>query len=804
MQTHDTTAASAAEQVRDFAVALFDPFDLIEVRLIAPRVEGTPPRPAPRSEWFAASELAGDRALAWMSSANAEGIDVYIGANPRKSRGRSAKDVARARCVFADIDDSISIDELRARIQGAALPAPTAIVSSGHGWHVYWRLTEAIEDMSAWRATQQSLIHSLRSDTAIKDPPRVMRLPGFRNHKPPAADCELVDVHPERRTDLETLHRSTLSESSRREILTRASQQTRDFIHHGAQQGKRNSRLFKAAADLAGLGAARAEAEALLIPAAERCGLERDEALQAIGSALSKARTPSRPDDVISPAPAWQPPVALIVDRTPPPFPLRESFPPGTEAIRDFVESLSESLQVPIDLPTMLLLPIVSVSIAQKAEIEVREGWREIAALWTLSLMESGERKSATFGRMIAPLQQWEKDEGVRLDPLIRKQREAKEVRERKLAKLRGAIAEGTSIVAQRELDELLREERDDKHLSKPLILASDTTTEALSSLLIANQERAIVASPEADAIDVLLGRYSDKGSANMGIWLKGHAGDSERTLRRGREPEYLNHPALSVALAVQPKSVHALFTSDQARGRGLLARLLVCAPLSRIGQRKTGGAALPVPAELSAQYDAIIARLLRLPIDSERGPVIVRLSPEAHSRFARLEADIERMLAVDGELSDRRDWGGKLAGHIARIALALHALERWGVRESGINPQEQINLATMEAALAWAPYLMAQERIVACIVGSDPSEGIAARVLALIARENLLSFTKRDAFCRLRTSRLQQTQELDPALRLLEDHSYIRASDPSPRVGPGRPASTVYLVNPLWNRQQP
>lgn len=804
MQTHHTTAASAAEQVRDFTAALFDPSDLIEIRLIAPRVEGAPPPPAPRSEWFPVSELAGERALAWMSNANAEGFGVYIGANPRKSRGRTAKDVERARCVFADIDESLSIDKLRARIQGAALPAPTAIVDSGHGWHVYWRLTEALEDLDAWRAAQARIIDSLRSDRAVKDPPRVMRMPGFRNHKPPAADCELVDAHPERRTDLEALQASTPSESPRPEVAAQASRQTRDFIDHGAQQGERNSRLFKAAADLFGCGASRSEIEALLTPAAERCGLERDEALQAIGSALSKERTPSRPGDMTSAAPAWQPPVTLTVDRSPPPFPLREAFPPGTEAIRDFVEALAESLQVPIDLPAMLLLPVVSVSIAQNAEIEVREDWREIAALWTLSLMESGERKSATFGRMIAPLQKWEKDEGLRLDPLIRKQREAKEVRERKLAKLRSAIADGTSPEGEKELDELLREERDDKPLSKPLILASDTTTEALASLLSANQERAIIASPEADAIDVLLGRYSDKGSANMGIWLKGHAGDPERIVRRGREPEYLRRPALSVALAVQPASVRSLFHSDQARGRGLLARLLACAPSSRIGQRKTGGQAIPIPPELAAQYDAIIARLLRIPIDSERGPVIVRLTSEAHDRFAQFEADIERMLAADGELSDRRDWGGKLAGHIARIALALHALERWGLRESIIDPQERISLATMEAALAWAPYLMAQERIVARIVGSDPSEGIAARVLVWIARNNLQCFTRRDAFDRLRTSRLPQAKELDPALRLLEDHSYIRASDPSPRVGPGRPASTAYLVNPLWNRQQP
>jgi hypothetical protein len=37
------------------------------------------------------------------------------------------------------------------------------------------------------------------SDSVIHDPPRIMRLPGFRNHKAPAADCDVLHLDPEMR-----------------------------------------------------------------------------------------------------------------------------------------------------------------------------------------------------------------------------------------------------------------------------------------------------------------------------------------------------------------------------------------------------------------------------------------------------------------------------------------------------------------------------------------------------------------------------------------------------------------------------
>ncbi len=187
-------APTACQQVGDFVEVLFEPSDIIEVRQL----------PSGRSTWHAASELSTPAVVAGLIRDNTADQHIYIGANPRRTDGgRKAEDVPLARCLFADFD-GVTLDEVRRRIEG--LPEPTVIIGSGHGIHAYWRLTEPIHDMVAWTQWQKDLIALVDSDPTIHDPPRIMRLPGFTNHKTPAALAELVEAHPERRYDLADLH----------------------------------------------------------------------------------------------------------------------------------------------------------------------------------------------------------------------------------------------------------------------------------------------------------------------------------------------------------------------------------------------------------------------------------------------------------------------------------------------------------------------------------------------------------------------------------------------------------------------
>ena len=197
-----------------FAQCVFEPDDLVEVRLL----------PNPRRHYTTASEL--HTLDAELDKANAAVQNIYIGANPRSRRGGKAKDVALARCLFLDFDNT-TLDKAATRIEEVGLPDPTLVLESGHGVHAYWRLTEPMCELEVWRRAQKALIVQGGADVdkKIHDPPRIMRLPGFMNQKQPVAPCKVVKADPERRYGLqEVLPGFDSSQSERSEMTSENSE----------------------------------------------------------------------------------------------------------------------------------------------------------------------------------------------------------------------------------------------------------------------------------------------------------------------------------------------------------------------------------------------------------------------------------------------------------------------------------------------------------------------------------------------------------------------------------------------------
>lgn len=185
--------AAAQEAAAQYVACVFEPKDIIEVRRL----------PCGQSTWHRADKLS--EVVRELIRENQQGQHIYVGANPRCVWGGTrSKDVACARCLFVDFD-GIDQDIARDRWCDAGLPTPTLIIASGHGVHTYWRLAEPITDMALWTRCQKKLIALLGSDGAIHDPARIMRSPGFLNHKEPVAACSIVDDDPARIYDLKSL-----------------------------------------------------------------------------------------------------------------------------------------------------------------------------------------------------------------------------------------------------------------------------------------------------------------------------------------------------------------------------------------------------------------------------------------------------------------------------------------------------------------------------------------------------------------------------------------------------------------------
>jgi replicative DNA helicase len=120
---------------------------------------------------------------------------------------------------------------------------------------------------------------------------------------------------------------------------------------------------------------------------------------QVVGAALAPPEWPERPRLPGPPDPALLP---------------LDALPPG---VRNEVEAVAGSLQVPSDLVALLALGSLSASVAGKVEVSVRSGWREVLNLYAATILPPASRKSPAFEAMTAPLRAWEAEEIWRMAP---------------------------------------------------------------------------------------------------------------------------------------------------------------------------------------------------------------------------------------------------------------------------------------------------------------------------------------------------------------------------------------------------
>ena len=149
---------------------------MIEIRALA---ENSAPNTARFSlDWI-------DDAAEHAQTMNDAGRNVYMCINPvngradiKAGKGAHDEDILAAFYCFADADT----DGAMKNILSFAGPQFTMSVKTGTvpfvRGHCYWRLDEPVRNMQAWRDTQQSIAHSLKTDEVVINPSRIMRVAG--------------------------------------------------------------------------------------------------------------------------------------------------------------------------------------------------------------------------------------------------------------------------------------------------------------------------------------------------------------------------------------------------------------------------------------------------------------------------------------------------------------------------------------------------------------------------------------------------------------------------------------------------
>ncbi|HEY9474813.1 MAG TPA: DUF3987 domain-containing protein [Mycobacteriales bacterium] len=484
----------------------------------------------------------------------------------------------------------------------------------------------------------------------------------------------------------------------------------------------------------------------------------------------------------------WPPPTPLGRRVTLPAFPV-DALPGWTA---DMVSAVAEFTQTPADLAASVALACLSTAAGGRAVVEVRPGWREPVNLYLVTAMPPGSRKSPVFAAMTAPIMAAEHALVDVTKPQRVEAALARFAAEQDASKAAAAAAavdrDGRAPMLADASSAALAAEAIEVPV-EPRLVADDVTPEQAASLLAEQGGRLAILSAEGEVFTTLTGgRYNAVPS--LQVFLKGHAGDMMRIDRKTRTAEHVDHPALTIGVALQPEVLRDLARAPGFRGRGVLARILYALPASNVGYRDTTGAH-SVSDVVRGTYATRLTALVHT-MAGWNDPAVLPLTLAANQAVLSLEAQIEPRLRPDGDLVHIADWAAKWVGAVVRIAGLLHLATRlrdgWG---RAIGPD------TIDQAARIGYYYLAHAQATFDLMGADPIVDDARFLLDHIGRTGATRVTRRDLMVNVSRSRFRKVTDLDPALTLLEQHGYLRPVPQPARTGRGRPASPGYDVHP-------
>ena len=490
-----------------------------------------------------------------------------------------------------------------------------------------------------------------------------------------------------------------------------------------------------------------------------------------------------------------------VVPLTPEPLsPMPLDGVPGV--VREHVEAVADALQVPTDM--MLLLDLAALGVAAQGLAQVRLGpdWSEELSVFTMTVLPSGERKSAAAAEATGPIEGYEAGwvkrtrEGVMLDDAKRRALEKRQ----KAAETRVAKASDPDALAEahQALEEVTAELAEFRPAPSPRLMVDDTTPEALAGLLAVHGRLGAIGA-EGGLLDTLAGRYAD-GVANLDVVLKAYGGETVRVDRRGRPAEIVVRPLLTLGLAVQHDVIDKARRNPAMMGRGLVPRFLMSAPQSLLGTRDVLPGA--VPASVRRRWTDCLHDLLA---HGEAGAFVpfapcapndeITLEDMAAAEVIRFAQIIETGLHPDdGEFAGISAVAGKAVGLAGRIAALLHLAEHGppGIRRRITEETMCASTAIVETHLRHAIRLLHG--------GVDSGVISDARTIARwMIDEGRQSYSERDILtgARKRSRGPDRMDRISPALRVLDERGWIRREGMVPGPTGGKPASPIWEVNP-------
>lgn len=596
------------------------------------------------------------------------------------------------------------------------------------------------------------------------------------------------------------------------------------LIDAGAGKGARNETAFKIATQLRDEGLSESAALGIVSGFARRCTppLPESETARTVRSAYAgtprePARDPNRPAYTPrterTPAPVEQaPPPQTPETEWPEPAPLGglsadaprwpwECFP---EPLRRLGEAIQDTINAAPELVGLALLAAASIACRKLARVQIKRGHYQFPNLYALAALHVGHGKTPVAKPILRPLieaqqtmreahrgalRQWEARSRVAKAQVAALERQAGKA-DGDTAALVAKLASLTAIEAERP--------------AAPVLFLDNATSEAMARTLAGNRGSLGVFSADGrDVLAIARGRYS-KDSDDVGVWLKGHAGDYLAFHRAAVDKPSFEcvEPILAAFLAVQIDALQTLGAAVTLRESGFLARFLYVVPPPPDSVEYPTAS---IPPDILEGYGGTLRALLAMPPardpEGEPCPHLCRLGPDAFEAWKAFHDATKRAaLSAPPLLAQCLN---KMPEHLARLALVFHLVE---CATAGRTPGE-ISAAEIERAATVAECLKEHARRAVALMGETVERATArqlwpalernrARLAALREAEGLgpIEAAKPRDVARFGWGGIEDTEQARAALDALEVKGWLRLRNVE---APGARPHVLYELHP-------
>ncbi|GFH38880.1 DUF3987 domain-containing protein [Streptomyces pacificus] len=493
-------------------------------------------------------------------------------------------------------------------------------------------------------------------------------------------------------------------------------------------------------------------------------------------------------------ADGWDEPIRL----DPPPAPSLDST--KLRGIGVMAQAVSDSLQVPVDLPAWLGMAVASTAIGGRRTVSPKADWVEPVTLYTMPVAAPGEMKSPALSVMAKPIYDEQKRRREEDKSAVVRDQQDRRIAESIVSDAESKVIKADGPEKRKKARESLDAARDElEALGDPKVytqlIADDTTPEAATDVIAEQGERLAVLSTESSFLGNVGGRYSK--NANPEIVLKAWSHEPHAVNRKSGRTLLLERPNLSLGLAVQPGFLTGMGeTGDVFEARGLMARFIFSMPASRVGERVYDTD--PIPGGTRQAWDhAIRAMMAAIWDDAECREM--DLDPAARRSFRSFWEELEPRHKAHGDLAAIEGWAKKLPGQVLRIAAVLTLFED----PSALTVPGDV----MDDAVALVPYLIAHARLVSDLMSSERQSklGPARAVLDWLRRKYADGqiegrFAAGDVEKGVRgQSWCTEMGDVDDAIDLLVRAGWLRLIEPPERKEGqrGRPQKPRFVAHP-------